>query len=313
MGTTGFEIPDQTGRVAVVTGANVGLGLAVTRALARAGATVVMACRNMEKAQVALEATDREVPGADLTAFRLDLASLASVREFAGVVLDRFPDGIDLLINNAGVMMPPRRETEDGFELQFGTNHLGHFALTGLLLPGIRDAGGSRVVTVSSMMARTGRFDFDDLGSERRYSRTGAYALSKLANLSFALELQRRLALAGSPIESMAAHPGYAATDLQKAGPRIGGGIGSALAAPLMALGHRLLAQGPESGAGPILFAATSPGLEGGSYAAPEGLGEMRGAPTVVRPVEAAAERETARRLWSESEGLTGVSYGLPE
>lgn len=306
------EIPDQTGRVAVVTGANVGLGLEVSRALGRAGATVLMACRNMDKAREAMRSIRESVPGADLHALVLDLASLASIREFAGAALSRYPDGIDLLINNAGVMMPPRRETEDGFELQFGTNHLGHFALTGLLLPGIETSGGARIVTVSSAMAKTGRIDFDDLGSERKYSRTGAYALSKLANLSFAIELQRRLSLAGSPVESMAAHPGYAATDLQKAGPQIGGGIGSKIAAPFMALGHLLLAQGAEDGAAPILHAATSPGLPGGSYVGPDGPGEMRGSPTVVRPVETATERATAERLWTESERLTGVTYGLP-
>lgn len=312
MGGRETEIPDQTGRVAVVTGANVGLGLEVSRALGWAGATVLMACRNMDKARQAIRSTRESVPGADLHALALDLASLASIREFAGAALSRYPDGIDLLINNAGVMMPPRRETEDGFELQFGTNHLGHFALTGLLLPGIDTSGGARIVTVSSAMARTGRIAFDDLGGERKYSRTGAYALSKLANLSFAIELQRRLSLAGSPVESMAAHPGYAATDLQKAGPQIGGGVGSKIAAPFMALGHLLLAQGPEDGAAPILYAATSPGLPGGSYIGPDGPGEMRGSPTVVEPVETATERSTAERLWSESERLTGVTYNLP-
>lgn len=307
-----IEIPDQTGRVAVVTGANVGLGLEVSRALGRSGATVLMACRNMEKARSAIKTIRESAPGADLHALALDLASLDSIRDFAGAAISRFPGGFDLLINNAGVMMPPRRETEDGFELQFGTNHLGHFALTGLLLPQLRATGNSRVVTVSSAMARTGRIDFDDLGSERRYSRTGAYSLSKLANLSFAIELQRRLGLAGSPVESMAAHPGYAATDLQRAGPSIGGGLGSKIAAPFMALGHLLLAQGAEEGAAPILFAATAPYLPGGSYVGPDGPAEMRGAPKVVEPVETATERVTAERLWSESERLTGVTFDLP-
>lgn len=306
------DIPDQTGRVAVVTGANVGLGLEVTKSLAGAGATVLMACRDMEKARSALEEVRRDVPGADANVLGLDLASLASIHDFASAALSRFPNGIDLLVNNAGVMMPPRRETKDGFELQFGTNHLGHFALTGLLLPGFRTTEGSRVVTVSSAMARTGRIDLDDLAGEKRYSRTGAYALSKLANLSFAIELQRRLALAGSPIESMAAHPGYAATDLQKSGPRIGGGIASALAQPFMALGHLLFAQGAEAGAAPIIVAATAPGLEGGSYLGPDGPGEMRGSPTIVRPVETATDQQVAQGLWAESERLTGVVYELP-
>lgn len=312
MGWSEANIPDSSGRNAVVTGANVGLGLEVSRALAGAGATVLMACRDMDRAEMAAAGIRDEVPEARVEARKLDLASIGSVREFASRASDRFPDGIDLLINNAGVMMPPRRETEDGFELQFGTNHLGHFALTGLLLPVIEAGPGSRVVTVSSTMARVGRFDFDDLQGKSGYSRTGAYALSKLANLSFAIELQRRLGLAGSPIESMAAHPGYSATNLQKAGPRIGGGLGSALAAPFMALGHRLLAQGAAAGATPILFAATEPGLPGGSYVGPDGPGEIRGSPTVVRPVESATDRDAAERLWTESERLTGVSYGLP-
>lgn len=273
---------------------------------------MLMACRDVEKAEVAAEGIRAEVPEARVETGRLDLASLESVRGFASTAAAHSPEGIDLLINNAGVMMPPRRETEEGFELQFGTNHLGHFALTGLLLPQIKESPGSRVVTVSSTMARVGRIEFDDLQGQNSYSRTGAYALSKLANLSFAIEFQRRLALAGSPVESMAAHPGYSATNLQKAGPRIGGGVGSALAAPLMALGHRLLAQGAAAGAAPILFAATDPELQGGSYVGPDGPGEMRGSPTVVRPVESATDREVAERLWSESERLTGVSYGLP-
>lgn len=312
MGWSEADIPDSGGRTAVVTGANVGLGFEVSRALAGAGATVLMACRDMGKARVAAEGIREEVPDARVDTETLDLASLDSVREFASATTARFSDGIDLLINNAGVMMPPRRETADGFELQFGTNHLGHFALTGLLMPQIKELPGSRVVTVSSTMARVGRIDFDDLQGESGYSRTGAYGLSKLANLSFAIEFQRRLALAGSPIESMAAHPGYSATNLQKAGPRIGGGVGSALAAPFMALGHRLLAQDAAAGAAPILFAATNPELPAGSYVGPDGPGEMRGSPTVVHPVESATDREVAERLWSESERLTGVSYGLP-
>ena len=312
MGWSEADIPDANGQTALVTGANVGLGLEVSRALAGAGATVLMACRDMEKAGMAAEGIREEVPGAQVDTEKLDLASLDSIREFASATAARFPDGIDLLINNAGVMMPPRRETEDGFELQFGTNHLGHFALTGLLMPRIKELPGSRVVTVSSTMARVGRIDFDDLQGEGSYSRTGAYALSKLANLSFAIEFQRRLALAGSPVESMAAHPGYSATNLQKAGPRIGGGIGSALAAPFMALGHRLLAQDATAGASPILFAATDPGLPGGSYVGPDGPGEMRGSPTIVQPVESATDRTAAERLWAESERLTGVSFGLP-
>ncbi len=311
MGWTAKEIPDLSDRTAVVTGANSGLGLEVSAALAGAGATVLMACRDMDRAAVGLERVRADAPGADVDALRLDLASLASIRDFAAAARNRFPDGIDLLVNNAGVMMPPRRETEDGFELQFGTNHLGHFALTAQLMPAMRPADGSRVITVSSAMARTGRFDFENLDGTNGYSRTGAYALSKLANLSFAIELERRLQAVDSPLASMAAHPGYSSTNLQKAGPRLGGGLASTLAAPFMALGNLIFAQGAEAGAAPILYAATEPGLAGGSYIGPDGPGEMRGAPTVVRPVETATDPGAAERLWAESERLTGIEFTI--
>jgi NAD(P)-dependent dehydrogenase (short-subunit alcohol dehydrogenase family) len=311
MGWTAKEIPDQSGRTAVVTGANSGLGLEVSTDLARAGATVLMACRDMDRAGEALDRIRAEAPGAEVDAVRLDLASLTSIGEFATAARSRLPDGIDLLVNNAGVMMPPQRKTEDGFELQFGTNHLGHFALTALLFPAMRQAEGSRVVTVSSAMARTGRLDFENLDGSKRYSRTGAYSLSKLANLSFAIELERRLVESGSPLASMAAHPGYAATNLQKAGPLLGGGIAATIAAPFMSLGNLLFAQDASAGAAPILYAATVPDLAGGSYVGPDGPGEMRGSPTVVEPVESAADRESAERLWEESERLTGIEFAL--
>ena len=312
MGWTAEEIPDLNGRTAVVTGANSGLGLEVSAALARSGATVLMACRDLDRAGAGLDRVRSVAPRAEVDAVRLDLASLASIREFATAARSRFPEGIDLLINNAGVMMPPQRETEDGFELQFGTNHLGHFALTALLLPAIRPVEGSRVVTVSSAMARTGKLDFENLDGKRGYSRTGAYSLSKLANLSFAIELERRLAAADSPLASMAAHPGYSSTNLQKSGPRLGGGVRSTLAAPFMSLGTLLFAQGAEAGAAPILYAATVPGLPGGSYVGPDGPAEMRGSPTIVEPVETATDRAAAERLWTESERMTGIAFTLP-
>ena len=312
MGWTAKDIPDQSGRTAVVTGANSGLGLEVSSALADAGASVLMACRDMDRAGEGLGRIRAGSPGADVDALQLDLASLDSIEDFAAAARNRFPDGIDILINNAGVMMPPKRETEDGFELQFGTNHLGHFALTARLYPEIRPVAGSRVVTVSSAMARTGRLDFENLDGKKGYSRTGAYSLSKLANLSFALELQRRLAVAGSPVESMAAHPGYSSTNLQKSGPRLGGGVGSTLAAPFISLGNLLLAQDATAGAAPILYAATHPGLAGGSYVGPDGPGEMRGSPAVVRPVKSATDRTSAERLWAISEQMTGIRFSLP-
>ena len=311
MDWTAKDIPDQSGRTAIVTGANSGLGLEVASALADSGATVLMACRDMDRASEGLERIRAETPGVKVDALRLDLASLESVEEFAAAARNRFPGGIDILINNAGVMMPPQRETEDGFELQFGTNHLGHFALTARLYPDMRPVAGSRVVTVSSAMARTGRLDFENLGAQKGYSRTGAYSLSKLANLSFALELQRRLTVSGSPVESMAAHPGYSSTNLQKSGPRLGGGIASTLAAPFMSLGNLLLAQDATAGAAPILYAATDPGLAGGSYVGPDGPGEMRGSPVVVEPVKSAKDRSSAERLWAISEQMTGIRFTL--
>ena len=293
------RIPDQTGRVAVVTGANSGLGLVTARELARKGALVVLACRDMDKGRSALADVERVASGPPPELEELDLASLDSVRAFA----ERFAashDGLDLLINNAGVMAPPRRRTADGFELQFGTNHLGHFALTGLLLPLMEGREDARVVTLSSPVHRMGRISFDNLNGDRRYFRWNAYGQSKLANLLFALELDRRLRASGSTVKSLAAHPGYAATNLQSA------------AAPLvdrlvMKVGNAVIAQSAEMGALPTLYAATEPGLEGGTYVGPDGLGEQRGHPTIVKPSRAARDEQTARRLWEVSADLTGV------
>lgn len=311
MGWSERDIPSLEGRQAIVTGANVGLGLQTATALARAGATVILASRDEAKAADALVKIRTEVPGADVEAVPLDLASLASIQTFSDTVGSMLTGGLDLLINNAGVMMPPRRETVDGFELQLGTNHLGHFALTGRLLPKMNDREGARIVTVSSAMARLGRIDFEDLQGSESYSRTGAYAQSKLANLIFSIELDRRLRASGSAISSMGAHPGYAATNLQAAGPRIGGGFRSAVAAPFMALGHRLLAQSAAAGSLPALRAATDPGLPGGTYVGPSGPGEMRGSPVTVAPVASATDPEVAERLWEASVGLTEVEYPL--
>jgi NAD(P)-dependent dehydrogenase (short-subunit alcohol dehydrogenase family) len=300
---TAQDIPDQSGRTAIVTGANSGLGLVAARELARAGASVVMACRNLEKGEAALGAIRTEVPAADLRLEALDLSSLDAVRAFAA----RFRDagaGLDLLLNNAGVMATPRCRTADGFELQLGTNHLGHFALTGLLIGSMEGRTGARVVTLSSNAHKFGRIAFDNLGGERRYFRWRAYGQSKLANLLFALELDRRLRAAGSSIRSLAAHPGYAATNLQHAGPP---GIDSAI----MRLTNALVAQSEEMGALPELYAATAPGVEGGSYIGPDGVAEQRGLPKVVSPSGAARDEAVARRLWAISEQLTGVRFEL--
>jgi NAD(P)-dependent dehydrogenase (short-subunit alcohol dehydrogenase family) len=302
---TAERMPDQGGRTAVVTGANSGLGLVTARELARSGARVVLACRDVAKGESARREIEAAAPGAPLELEALDLASLDSVRAFA----ERFKaghDGLDLLINNAGVMATPRRRTADGFELQFGTNHLGHFALTGLLIGAMDGRDDARVVTLSSTAHRTGRIAFDNLDGERHYFRWRAYGQSKLANLLFALELDRRLRAAGSSIKSVAAHPGYAATNLQFAGPPLVDRV-------VMTVGNRLIAQSDEMGALPTLYAATEPGVEGGTYVGPDGIGEQRGHPKPVSPNRAARNEAVARRLWDVSERMTGVTFELPQ
>ncbi|WP_063044430.1 oxidoreductase [Nocardia pseudovaccinii] len=281
------NIPDQSGRTIIVTGANSGLGAATVRALAGAGAQVVLACRNLAKGEkVAGEL------GARAEVRELDLADLASVRAFADAV-----DRADVLINNAGVMAVPQRRTADGFEMQIGTNHLGHFALTGLLLEKISD----RVVTVSSGAHRAGKIDLDDLNWERRkYQRWSAYGQAKLANLMFAYELQRRLTAAGSSKISVAAHPGYAATELQSHTESIQDKV--------MALGNRLLAQSAEMGALPEIYAATEQ-VEPGAFYGPDGWGGMRGYPGLSGSTAASKDEQVARGLWELSEKLTGVTY----
>ncbi|MFE7796487.1 oxidoreductase [Nocardia sp. NPDC057440] len=281
------NIPDQSGRTFIVTGANSGLGAATVRALAGAGAEVVLACRNVAKG----EKVANEI-GARAQVRKLDLADLASVREFADSV-----DKADVLINNAGVMAVPLGRTADGFEMQVGTNHLGHFALTGLLLDKISD----RVVTVSSGAHRTGKIDLDDLNWERRkYQRWPAYGQAKLANLMFANELHRRLTAAGSPKISVAAHPGYAATELQSHTESVQDTI--------MAYGNRLLAQSAEMGALPELFAATEK-VEPGAFYGPDGWLGLRGYPARSSSSAASKDADVARGLWELSEKLTGVTY----
>jgi NAD(P)-dependent dehydrogenase (short-subunit alcohol dehydrogenase family) len=298
-------MPDQSGRTAIVTGANSGLGLSVARELAAHGARVVMACRNPEKGQRALQDVEAAVPGAEVELGELDLASLASVEAFAMQFRAAHGEGgLDLLINNAGVMASPRRETADGFELQFGTNVLGHFALTGRLISLMSGREDARVVTVSSNAHKFGRINFDDLQSERSYRRWGAYGQSKLGDLLLALELDRRLRAAGSTIKSMGAHPGYSATNLQTAAPPLADAL-------LMRVTNLLIAQSADRGALCLLYAATEPGLPGGSYIGPDGHGEHRGHPKVVRPSRAAQDEATAARLWEVCESLTSVRFEL--
>jgi NAD(P)-dependent dehydrogenase (short-subunit alcohol dehydrogenase family) len=288
---TSGDLPWQEGRTVIVTGANSGIGLPTAQAFAEAGARVVLAVRDMAKG----EAAAGSIPGA-CEVRKLDLADLTSVRAFANGLRGE----VDVLINNAGVMRTPERRTVDGFELQIGTNHLGHFALTNLLLPQITD----RVVTVASGAHRGGSISLDDLNWERRsYKRWAAYQQSKLANLLFTLELQRQLTAVGSRIRALAAHPGYTATNLQFRSER-------GLEDRLMAIGNRLFAQSDEAGARPTLFAATQD-LPGASYVGPDGLGEYRGYPTLVGRTAAASDVEMAKRLWTLSEELTGVKFPL--
>jgi NAD(P)-dependent dehydrogenase (short-subunit alcohol dehydrogenase family) len=280
------DIPPQTGRTAVVTGANSGLGLETARALAAAGARVVLAVRGPARGERAAAGLT-----GDVEVRRLDLADLSSVRAFAAA----WTGPLDVLVNNAGIMHVPAGRTADGFELQFGTNHLGHAALTGLLLPHVTD----RVVTVSSFLHRRGRIDLEDLNWERRrYSAEGAYAQSKLANLLFTLELQRRLTAASSPVRATAAHPGWAATNLQ-------GRSGNRFKDAAVGLGNRVIATSSAQGALPLLMAATAD-LPGGSFTGPSGQ-LMRGAPTLDGRSPAASDGDLARRLWDASAALTGV------
>jgi NAD(P)-dependent dehydrogenase (short-subunit alcohol dehydrogenase family) len=298
---TKLELPDQTGRTAVITGANSGIGLEAARALAGAGAEVIMACRDTTKGEAAAAAIRTTAPSAKLAVEELDLASLDSVRAFTAS--DQH-GRLDMLINNAGVMVPPYRKTADGFELQLGTNHLGHFALTGLLLGRLLGTPGARVVNVSSTAHKIGRIDFDDLQSERSYQRWRAYGQSKLANLLFTFELDRRLRAAGSGLRSLAAHPGYSATNLQFAAtPSRIERIGSTVL-------NRVVAQSAEQGADPTLYAATAD-IPGGSFVGPDGFQEMRGKPTLVRATRAARDEDVAARLWEVSEQLTDVRFAF--
>jgi NAD(P)-dependent dehydrogenase (short-subunit alcohol dehydrogenase family) len=288
---TAKDLPDLSGRTFVVTGANSGLGLIDARELARAGARVVLAVRDTAKGEEALRTIDGPAE-----VRKLDLADLASVRAFA----EAWEGDLDVLINNAGIMAIPEQRTRDGFEMQIGTNHLGHFALTNLLLPHVTD----RVVTLSSGAHRIGNLDVDDLNWERRsYKRWGAYGQSKLSNLLFTLELQRRLTEAGSNLRAVAAHPGYAATNLQSR-------TQNTVQNTVMAIANKVIAQSDEMGALPTLYAATQD-IPGGSYVGPDGLGEQRGHPTLVGRSGAASDQESARRLWERSEELTGVRFPL--
>jgi NAD(P)-dependent dehydrogenase (short-subunit alcohol dehydrogenase family) len=293
---TSDDVPGQHGRLAVVTGANTGLGFETARVLAARGASVVLAVRDIEKGKRAAARIAGAAPGADVTVQPLDLTCLDSIRAVAGELRARYPR-IDLLINNAGVMFPPRQATGDGFELQFGTNHLGPFALTGLLLEQMLPVPGSRVVTVSSIAHRVrARINFDDLQGQRSYSRVGAYGQSKLANLMFTYELQRRLSGAGTTI-AVAAHPGFASTELSRNFPAIA------------AFSYALVSQNAAMGALPVLRAATDPGVLGGQYYGPGRLLGARGYPELAHSSRRSRDTALQRRLWAVSEELTGVTF----
>lgn len=300
---TAADIPDFSGRTVVVTGGNSGIGFEAARELARRGAQVILACRNPDKGSGAAAEIQREQPAAKVEARVLDLASLASVREFAEALLRERP-ALDRLVNNAGVMAIPRQQTADGFEMQLGTNHLGHFALTGLLLERLLGTPGSRVVNLSSTAHKAGRMDFDDLMGERRYGSWRSYGQSKLANLLFTYELQRRLARKGAETIAVACHPGYAVTNLQAESARQSG---SALKSLGMRIGNALVAQDARMGALPTLHAAAAPGVHGGEYYGPGGLLETRGHPERVASSRRSHDEADAARLWSLSEELTGV------
>jgi len=305
-GWTAEEIPDLTGRTALVTGANSGIGKQAAMALAGAGATVLLGCRDPKKAAVAFSDILDEHPDAEIEPLPLDLADLDVVSEAADHVLGRVRP-LDLLVNNAGVMAPPRMETAQGFEMQLGTNHLGHFALTGRLMPKLLEAKAARVVNVSSVAHRQGSMNFDDINWNESYSRWPAYGRSKLANLLFTFELDRRFRAAGEAAISVACHPGYAATNLQTSGP--GEGVLGIVLKPLGMIGNVLLAQSDAKGALPTLYAATSPDVEGSDFIGPDGIGGARGHPTQVNCSEAAANMDDARRLWDISVDLTGVDF----
>jgi NAD(P)-dependent dehydrogenase (short-subunit alcohol dehydrogenase family) len=301
---TAQDAGDQHGRIAVITGATSGIGLETARVLAGHGAIVVMTGREPGRTQAAADKLRSAQPAGLVETAELDLASLESVRKAAADLTARFPR-LDLLINNAGVMMPPYGLTRDGFELQFGTNHLGHFALTGLLLPSMLAVPGSRIVTVSSNGHRAGRMNFADLQSARHYQKFAAYARSKLANLMFSYELQRRLAAAGAQTIALAAHPGTARTELTR---HLSGLSQAAMSAQLAALNSWWVQDAP-MGALPVLRAATDPAAIGGTYYGPGGTFHSTGYPVVVRSSTRSHNAEAQRRLWAESEQLTQVSY----
>ncbi len=299
------DIPDLTGQTIIVTGANSGLGFATTAALAAHGASVVMAVRDAQKGTLARDQVLARVPNARVEVISLDLANLAAIKQFATQFSATHPR-LDVLVNNAGVMAIPYRTTVDGFEMQIGTNLLGHFALTGELFPLLSQQPQARVVTLSSFLHRSGKIDFADLNGKQSYRPWAAYSQSKLADLLFTFELQRRVDKAGISLLSLAAHPGYAATNLQIVGPQMEGNQIMRLGSQI---GNALFAQSADNGALPTLYAATAPNVTGGAFYGPDGFGGMRGHPIETRAAQQAYDVETAKQLWQVSEDLTHVQY----
>lgn len=298
-GFTDKDIPDQSGRCFIVTGANTGIGFGAAKVLAARGARVLLGCRDKAKADEAMSQIRRQTPAADVAHLPLDLADLESVRAAAEIAVSE--PRVDVLLNNAGVMFPPLSRTKQGFELQFGVNHLGHFALTALLLPKLSETPGARVVITSSLAHQRGNLDWDDLNAERSYNRTQRYSDSKLANMLHVFELDRRLRAAGSPVTAIGCHPGVAATDLMRhAGP-------FRVFTPLFGL----LLNTSDQGAWPALQAAVDPSAEPGGYYGPQSMGEMKGPSGKARRTSAAKDPELARRLWDSSVEMTGVDPGL--
>jgi NAD(P)-dependent dehydrogenase (short-subunit alcohol dehydrogenase family) len=292
------QVGDQSGKRVLVTGSNTGIGFETARMLALKGADVILACRNTEKGKTALDRIRAETPGANLDLVKLDLASLASVRECAQTVLNKY-DRLDILVNNAGLMMPPFQRTEDGFELQFGTNVLGHFALTGLLFPLIEASSDARVVWLSSVAHLSGKIDFNNLNAEQKYSKWGAYGQSKLADLMLAYEMQRRLEGKGLPIISLASHPGGTNSELARNNLLLK--ITNVLSRPFM--------QSPTQGAMPSILAATAPDARGGDYYGPSGFRHMTGPAAKQASSDRSHDSDVATRLWQVCEQLTGVNF----
>jgi NAD(P)-dependent dehydrogenase (short-subunit alcohol dehydrogenase family) len=302
------NVPSLAGRRIVVTGANSGIGLDATRIFASKGARVILACRSTDKGERARDEIVRQHPEAHVEVRKLDLASLSSVQKFADDYLAK--DGaLDVLVNNAGVMALPRSLTEDGFEMQFGTNHLGHFALTARLFAALDRGSNARVVNVSSLVHKSGSIRFDDLHGERSYGKWSAYSQSKLANLLFTYELDRRLRAANSPVIVAACHPGYANTNLQYVGPQM---EKSSFGETIMRIGNKFLAQPAELGALPTVYAAVADDVHSGDFIGPDGFMEIRGYPKHVQPASRAKDSDVARRLWDVSEKACKIEFAIP-